>query len=165
MTNSVVTDQSSLIIAIASGKGGVGKTALAANLAFAFSEMADTLLIDLDLHNQGATSLLTGFSDPAGLDLASALMLPETATIPYGVVEGTSRIFFVRALPAKPLPFTEIRELSSSIYPGALSRFLGRLKLSGRFGCVILDCHGGIDELSYTAVKQADITLLVTEPD
>jgi len=39
-----------MVIAIASGKGGVGKTFLSANLAYAFSEYAGkTLLIDCDL--------------------------------------------------------------------------------------------------------------------
>ena len=46
-----------LSVAVVSGKGGVGKTILASNLAWGFSRVSKTILVDLDFQNQGATGL------------------------------------------------------------------------------------------------------------
>jgi hypothetical protein len=47
-----------LVLAIASGKGGVGKTMLAAAIAKELSRRRRTLLVDLDFFNRGLAGLL-----------------------------------------------------------------------------------------------------------
>src|SRR4051794_39865113 len=51
-------------IAFASGKGGVGKTLLAANFARLASTRLRCVLLDLDLQNQGSSGLLSGSLRP-----------------------------------------------------------------------------------------------------
>jgi MinD-like ATPase involved in chromosome partitioning or flagellar assembly len=48
----------SRIIAVISGKGGVGKSLLSLGLLEDFSRYGNVLLVDFDLHNRGLTSLL-----------------------------------------------------------------------------------------------------------
>ena len=55
-----------LTVSFVSGKGGVGKTSLAANFALMARELAKTVFIDLDFQNQGATGLLTLFFEFCG---------------------------------------------------------------------------------------------------
>ncbi len=60
-----------VVIAFVSGKGGVGKTGLAANFGWICSRFAKTLLIDLDFQNQGLTGLFTPhaeFQDSSAVD-------------------------------------------------------------------------------------------------
>src|SRR4051812_21453603 len=62
----MAVNPNSHIIAIAGGKGGVGKSVFSANLAFAFMmEMrAPTLLIDLDSQSCGDQNVILGLRDP-----------------------------------------------------------------------------------------------------
>ncbi len=51
-------------VSLASGKGGVGKTLFAANLARLASTRFRCVLIDLDFQNQGCSGLLSRFLLP-----------------------------------------------------------------------------------------------------
>jgi cellulose biosynthesis protein BcsQ len=56
-----------------SGKGGVGKTMLAANVAWQCSKVATTLLVDADFQNQGCTGLMAPHFDLHQLDTFTSL--------------------------------------------------------------------------------------------
>ncbi len=47
-------------IAIASGKGGTGKTTLAMNLAVRLAETADVVLVDLDVEEPNSALFVSG---------------------------------------------------------------------------------------------------------
>ena len=76
-------------IAVVSGKGGVGKTMLASNVAWVCGQLDTTLLIDLDFQNQGATGLFKphfdfssanaflNVSTSTGIDLADVTMVDD----------------------------------------------------------------------------------------
>ena len=85
-----------LVISVSSGKGGVGKTVLAANLARVLSWSGKrVLLVDLDLYNRGSTTLVsdlrvggeaTTVADllrPA--DQTGGLKAPESGSLPESV--------------------------------------------------------------------------------
>ena len=49
-----------LIVAVVSGKGGVGKTVVSTAISYEFSKTRPTLLIDLDFFNRGLSGLMKG---------------------------------------------------------------------------------------------------------
>lgn len=47
-----------LIVAVVSGKGGVGKTLVSTAIGYEFSKVHRTLIVDLDFFNRGLSGLL-----------------------------------------------------------------------------------------------------------
>ena len=80
-----------LILAVASGKGGVGKTMLTVACAYEFSLGGATLVIDLDFFNRGLSGLFRGRRDvgliarPRFLDAVDA-----PPSVPWQIVEGSA---------------------------------------------------------------------------
>jgi MinD-like ATPase involved in chromosome partitioning or flagellar assembly len=54
----MAVNQGAQVIAVVSGKGGVGKSTIALGLWEYFTNEGPTLLVDFDMHNRGLTSLL-----------------------------------------------------------------------------------------------------------
>ncbi len=138
-------------IAVASGKGGVGKTTVAVNLALAFAKQGfRTGLMDADVY---------GPSVPLMLDLPEALEEEEGMAIPrekfnlrivsMGMTAGQNEAFIWRG----PLVAKMIR------------RLLGQVKW-GELDYLIIDLPPGTGDPSITvaqAISQASI-LMVTTP-
>jgi cellulose biosynthesis protein BcsQ len=156
---------STIIISVASGKGGVGKTCIAANLAYIVSRLGRTLLLDLDLQNQGCTSLLTHQAVDTEVNSYDILNtgLGETE---YGI-KLRDNLFFVPATSWKTPPKQrDIYDLLNSVLAkDNLTTLLHDASTNRSFDFIIMDCHGGIDLLSYVAHHHSRYTLVVTEPD
>jgi len=175
------------VIAILSGKGGVGKTTISLNLAKELASRGPVWLIDIDLFNRGSTSAL--WESEKGMPLSVAELILATQTFSErgdreqlaaffslkvrAALESLaydSRLTFLpaaRAVEGKEASYVLWRGmaelgLSAEIFVGALADACGALTAGG---VVILDGHGGLDELSLAAAVVSDTCYIVNEPD
>jgi cellulose biosynthesis protein BcsQ len=151
-------------ISFVSGKGGVGKTFVAANFAFCCSLSMKVLLLDCDFQNQGLTGLFAGY-------------LTRSMTGAYDWLLGEQRLSATDFIEIRPnlcfLPaFSDMRrqeiDWASHRKYAIVNRFRSVIKEAvGQLGIdlVILDCHGGLDELSFASHVASDLTIIVTEAD
>lgn len=143
-------------IAFASLKGGVGKTTVALNCAFAFARRgARTLLVDTD--PQGAIGMsLDGVGDRAGLAASVArggppleglvkTRLPELCLLPMGVVDALDEDRFAATA----------RE----------SNVLGRLLEQSQrdFDLVLFDTPAGLGGMSRLTLEEVDNVIAVAQ--
>jgi MinD-like ATPase involved in chromosome partitioning or flagellar assembly len=177
-----------LIIAMTSGKGGVGKTMLSVACAYELSYSSKTLLVDLDFFNRGLSGLfrqplpsnLSGI-DPVAIERPQFLVAepsdptaPESqiAKQPWELWKIENNLFHIH------FPDTSNREDDALERGSDITRQervatqanqLGSwlLGLANRFAfkAIVLDCHGGPDMTSFAATFIADYTLLISEPD
>jgi MinD-like ATPase involved in chromosome partitioning or flagellar assembly len=153
-------------LAFVSGKGGVGKTVLAANFAFLASTIRRTVLIDLDFQNQGASGLLAESVQP---HCVNAFDLLTTGSIDIRQpVEVREKLFFIPSFdPSAPNRLGS--QSASSTFQGSnlekFARLLDDVAAIGGFDVLVIDCHGGLDDNSFAAFIYSDTTFVVTEPD
>jgi cellulose biosynthesis protein BcsQ len=152
-------------IAFVSGKGGVGKTLLAANFAFCSSTNHRIILIDLDFQNQGSSGLLSQYVT-AGCPNAFDLLTTDKAET-KSPIEIRDNLFFIPAFdPSKADRFgSQISAPFSGLDADRLNRVLNIFLTAGNFHLVIMDCHGGLDDVSFSGFIASDITFIVTEAD
>src|SRR5579864_3630015 len=152
--------------AFVSGKGGVGKTVLAASFALLSSTKHRTALIDLDFQNQGASGLLASYVNPGCIN-AFELLLTRSIDIKR-LIQVREQLFFIPAFdPSKTDRFGSQPASSSfqSASVDSFARILNDLIAVGNFDAVIVDCHGGLDDNSFAAFIYSDTTFIVTEAD
>ncbi len=139
------------VIAIASGKGGVGKTNLAVNLAIALQARGvRTTLVDLDLGLANA-DLLCGLNPTARLDRAApgGAGLEDVALLAPGGF---------RLIPGSV-------GLGRSVETDG-PRMLGRLgELDGCSDVLILDTGAGMGPMVRAALRAADLAIIVATPE
>ncbi|MCD6367653.1 MAG: AAA family ATPase [Candidatus Aenigmarchaeota archaeon] len=137
------------VISVVSGKGGVGKTTTAANLALALQEFGEKVIaIDCDL---------------AGSNLALHLDLhPNPEKSLQSVLEGKRNV-----LDAIAIHKTGLMVLPSShvtredvIDPGKFKRVLSKLD-----GVVIIDAPPGLTQNLHTIISLSDEIIVVTNPE
>ena len=138
------------IIAVASGKGGVGKTWLAITLAQSFAEAGErTLLFDGDL-------------GLANVDIQLGLM-PSHDLGHFG--NGTALQDLVTRFPAGGFDVIAGRSGSGSLAAmdaARLGRLVGALaELAGQYDRVILDLGAGVDPQVRTLAQLAQVGLVV----
>lgn len=140
-------------LAVASGKGGVGKSIISYNLAQSLSELVKVLVIDGDFQ-MGNLHLLANQSPQYGwYDVCQGEATLEEAVI--AVPEGPD------LLPANGLKsqgtFPELQKLALS-----LNTFRSLLT---RYECIIVDTPSGLLPHSNVILNAVDEVLLVTTPE
>ena len=142
------------ITAVTSGKGGVGKTFVSANLAAALTQRGERVLVldaDLGLANLDVV-----------LNLTSKITLHDVFT---GKVELDSAVL------AAPGGFSVVLAGSgmveySRLTPNVRNQLLATVEaLAPRFDRILLDTGAGISDVVLFAVSLADEVILVTTPE
>ncbi len=139
------------IITIASGKGGVGKTTLTANLGVALSELGfKVLLIDADIAMSNL-SLLIGLENPP-ITLHDILLGSSSAQDAIYDVPTNMKV-----IPSG---------LSISNYQRVdVERLVSVVKsLANDFDYILIDAPAGIDKNVISAISASTQVLLITEP-
>jgi chromosome partitioning protein len=146
-------------LAIASQKGGVGKTTVALNLAVALAERGrKTLLADLD--PQGGIALSLAKGDTELLGMAELLMNqadPQQAVM-VTHLSGLSLLARGRLDPTDVAAYEA--ELSNG---GALDRALTRAEADAEF--VIIDTPSGLGRITSAALAASDFVLLAFQTE
>lgn len=145
------------IIAITGGKGGVGKSVFAANLALSFLELkAPTLLIDMDAQSCGDQNMILGLKEVKTLnDLAqySGSLAPQMfANIMTQHPKGLSFIAAVKS-----------RDEALSVNPESAMKQIEALSNFYRF--IVIDIGSNLGPLQMSVIEKATILLCVTTPE
>jgi MinD-like ATPase involved in chromosome partitioning or flagellar assembly len=153
-------------VAFVSGKGGVGKTVLAANFAWVCAQVAKTMLVDLDFQNQGCTGL---FAPHFEFHQSNALHSIENPAdcISQELNQVAERLYFLPAVSWQAEPSQEriTSVVNAAGFQKKVETFIRLQKQEEAFEIVVLDCHGGVDPVSWSAFQSCDYTLMVTEAD
>ncbi len=174
-------------LAVASGKGGVGKTMLSVALAYELSQNAPTLIIDLDFFNRGLTGLLRSGKILENLDAPN--LLPDLAATnsaapgvvsdaaddpaaqqssgdaPWQLIAISENLFNIRYPDLSTDDYARIENMQIGDLAQDLSDYIAYVARECGAHFVVLDCHGGPDRTSFAACKIAKTTLLISEPD
>lgn len=142
------------VIAVTSGKGGVGKTNLTVNLALALGLLGQrVLIIDADLGMANVDVILGSRAKYALMDLLDPAVTLEDVIVqgPYGVsyIPGGSGI-----------------EKAGTFRPGEQRLLLQKLAACGRIADIILiDTGAGLGKNVMNFIMAADEVLLITTPE
>jgi len=148
------------VLAVASPKGGVGKTTLALNLAFAFGQRGHrTLLVDTDPQGGIGHSLVGRPKDAPGL----AEIVDGRAALEDVVIR--TRLEPLQILTVGHPPWGQIAAWSNALaVDGTLSRVLH--DASSRYDIVIVDTPAGLIGPTYGVLASANFVVMPvqTEP-
>ena len=146
-----------MIIAVYNAKGGVGKTTLAVNLAWASATLSSrrTLLWDLDA--QGAASYILG-QEPGRKSVQSSITRdadPSSLIKPTGIDR-------LDVLPADE----SLRKLDYAFHDLGKRKRLAKIaaKLSGDYDRIIIDCPPGLTDTSDQILRAADMAVVPVIP-
>jgi flagellar biosynthesis protein FlhG len=154
------------IVCAVSGKGGVGKTVISANLARLVSFSRKVLLIDFDFPNQGLTGL---FADEVqGLCYSARELILGPDTIDFEQIsEIRPNLLFIPAFDSNDRDRFDLgldRLNKSSLLEQLRAKLHSLIEVLG-VDLIILDCHGGLDSISFASFVLSDRTIIVSEPD
>ncbi len=146
-----------MIVAVYNAKGGVGKTTLAVNLAWASAALSSrrTLLWDLDA--QGAASYILG-QEPGGHRAKQSITRdadPSRLIRPTGIDR-------LDVLPADE----SLRNLDYAFHDLGKRKRLAKIaaNLSGDYDRIIIDCPPGLTDTSDQILRAADLAVVPVIP-
>lgn len=157
-----------IIISVVSGKGGCGKTRIATALAHVLSQKAKILLIDLDLYNQGLTTLLDQEVSKEDFTIYN-LFYDSRSFENIDLREIRENIFFLPGIYTTSETFNLIHNLEKKYdiptFKIELKKMVNVLSDKYHFDCIIFDNTGLPDILSISSALCSTKTLIITQPD
>ncbi|MBC7396502.1 MAG: Flp pilus assembly complex ATPase component TadA [Bdellovibrionales bacterium] len=147
------------IIAVVGGKGGVGKSVFAANLAIAFQMnfKQRSLIVDLDFQSLGDQNIILGMNPPKNIvDLSKAPVSTwDPKTLAPFMMNAAQGFSFIGA----PREAAIARDIDLD----GLGKFL---KAAAQiFPLIVVDCGNGTEPHALKALEQATAIFVVTTPD
>jgi septum site-determining protein MinD len=140
------------VIAVASGKGGVGKTTVTANLGIALSLLEeDTLILDMDI-NMANLELIIGME---GKQVTLQDVLAGKDNIYNAIYEGPGGVHIVPAGLSLPNLKNVKRERMEKVFD----------HLIGNVDIILIDSPAGLERDALAAMSPADEMILVTTPE
>ena len=140
------------IIAVASGKGGTGKTVVTANLGVALSELGkDVTLVDIDLA-MANLELVLGME---GMPTTLQDVLAGEAKVEDAIYTGPGG---VKVIPAG-LSFERLKSADPDMIKEVVSRLMDRTEF------ILIDCPSGLSRITLVGLESAEELLLVVNPD
>ncbi len=156
----------SAIIAVASGKGGVGKTFLAASFSYELSLGNRVLIVDLDFYNRGLTGLFRRtISTEKCIRIEHSSLLTEMGNITWCLTEVKANCDFLYYDTQTASQCIQTEFVDVAMLVSALKQLLADVVKFRIYDYVIFDCHGGPDKLSLAAFLVATKRILISEPD
>jgi pilus assembly protein CpaE len=145
------------IVVVASPKGGVGKTTIAANLAVGLAELDPTqvVIVDLDLQFGDVASALGTTARHSTVDALGKAAARDDFVLSTFLHEHPDG-FFVLPAPENPAA-------ADRIDPRRVGHLLRQL--AARFRYVVVDTAPGLGDLALAAFEQASAAVMVTGPD
>lgn len=145
--------RSGKVFTVFAGKGGVGKTAVAVNLAVSLARQSRVVVLDCSLQFGDVAALLNVTPERTVADLAAGDAVADSEVIQQVLTPGPGGI---RVLAAPPSP-----ELGDYVTTQHLRVLVDELRRS--FDCIVIDTASHLGEIGLDAVELADRVLLVTD--
>ncbi|WBH17346.1 ParA family protein [Sphingomonas radiodurans] len=144
-------------IAVYSLKGGVGKTTLAVNLAWAAATLSSRRTLLWDLDGQAASTWILGH-EPIGREASAAI---RREVDPRQLVRPTA-VERLDLLPAD----ASLRELDVAFHALDKKNRLARLveDLTGDYDRIVIDCPPGLTDTSDQIMRAADLVVVPVIP-
>jgi len=149
-----------------SGKGGVGKTVVAAHLIKRFSQQGSVLAIDADPDSNLAESL----GVTVDITISELRDVVSTASARSELAKAKAK-YFERALheAIKEFPHFDLLSVGYSEGPGCYCphNHIIRKVIDSRansYDFVVIDCHAGLEHLNRRTTRDVDIMLVVSDP-
>ncbi|MDR3607406.1 MAG: ATPase, T2SS/T4P/T4SS family [Oligoflexia bacterium] len=147
------------IIAVVGGKGGVGKSVFAANLAIAYLQESKQrpLIVDLDLNSLGDQNIILGQNPPKNI--------VDVSRMPPGPVDAKSLGPFLANAPAGYSYIAAPRDsiVARDLDMDGLGRFLKGV--TNVFNLTVVDCGSAMEPWALKTLEYATAIFVVTNGD